>query len=352
MKRNSQNLAMILSMCGFLAAAAQPCLGQSVEKTDTPQDAIRPRFVQDAAPSFAGLSEKLVSDNILQQQGGQEELAQVLTHAPDEKQAEILQHMLTGITDPNSPYSTRLGYAEALSQLGAMWRVPDLEAWQQKLYTAMLVESDPRMRLAVDQSLMNSSGLYRDAIASFNSNRYDESEARFNRIINEFPESHYAINAQFFLGQLPRRRCFMESSANCSELLKQSNNAFESLINRIVGAEGIEQCEYYLDAAYYRALNLIYLQNFGMANDSLDIIADQAEKRSFGEEFIYVYYFVDMPGAKVIDAFFPAKQLAEYTKEFLTSRGEEDFDYDEFAKYLNCFKPSQIQETNQEESLE
>lgn len=209
---------------------------------------------------------------------------------------------------------------DILGILGAMpvpWATSNTDADILYLYQQLSTTVDDATKELTDNALSNARGMYKDAIASFNSTVLSDlnvAEAKLKVISQRFPASRFTERASFYLAQLYAKRFVLKDSAG-SSLIVLSNAAFEDYIKRAERGDFDKRTDYLAGGYYYRALNGWLL------NDTKDAqlwLQRGLQKFQNSNDLIYIYQlFVSRDKETVINKYLPAKSVISSTQTFL-----------------------------------
>jgi hypothetical protein len=191
--------------------------------------------------------------------------------------------------------------------------------------------------------------LYYDAIKDYNEGKLgkkaaNDTVAKFEKIIKEYPESYYANKAHYFLARYYTRLYLKRKESSDERVTKladkdrliadKSNSTFTDYIEKIK-EEKYDPTDL-MNARYYLALNWVLLGNLDNAIMELNNILHD-EKRKKYKIYVYEFYYTPVDSG-VINRYFPSEQLALYTIKYLKEHREYDDNYKKnFEDYLNKF---------------
>jgi hypothetical protein len=209
---------------------------------------------------------------------------------------------------------------DILGILGAMpvsWTTSNTDADILYLYQQVSTTLDDTAKDLTDSALANAKGMYRDAIASFNSTVLSDlmtGEEKLKKISQRFPASKFGERASFYLAQSYAKRFILKDPAG-SSLVSLSNTAFEDYIKRAEKGDFDKHTDYLAGGYYYRALNGWLLND---TKDAQFWLQRGAQKFQNSNDLIYIYQlFVSRDKETVINKYLPAKFVFSSTQVFL-----------------------------------
>jgi hypothetical protein len=296
---------------------------------------------------FASDLEKILqnieSNSIIQRKAARNALTKFLENAKEEERVKAEQKLLEKLLSPTSSRNLKIGIGVGLGNMReAFWRVEDQKKMEMQLYKAFKDEQNPTLKDRLEETLMTAKGLYRDAINDYNNDRVEQPEQvaeKFQRVFEHYPSSSYAPKAHYFLGKYYARVYWIQKLKGLnpdlvSWISDYSNKEFKELIKKI--KDKIYAREYYEDARYYLALNYVLINQFVKAKKELRGLISISNPG----DTITIYQFYYSGNKKdVVDTYFGAAGLAEYTLKYLEKNPNHTPDYiQKFIEYLKKFK--------------
>ncbi len=254
-------------------------------------------------------------------QMGREQLADNLNRIHEkrpEQAGEMIRLLVGSLADKKRSIDYRLGICDTLRRLDFFWRAGDPEqhrAAQFQLYRLYQNSTEPGLKKAADQALMQSEGLYAQALSLYREGEVDPAiEAMFCRTFERFPQSRYAPPARYHRGLYLMQAGLKQKDA---QTLKAALGAFDRFLETD-GDKGPLRGE----AKYARALSLILLDRRTQAVSTLEKLEKQAGQT------VYIYRFLplDPSGAPVVDRYFELGGLAKQTRRYLENHADQSFD--------------------------
>ncbi len=298
-----------------------------------------------AADELDDILKRIGSKKTLQRRFARSDLTRYLEKASDLQRAQAVRRLIDSLDDPSSTYQDKLGICEGLGKMRSVfWEVENQAEAEKNLYTLFKKEKDPGLRMRIEDALMTAKGLFRDGINDYNNERVDDPEAvtqKFRRVFESYPDSSYAPIAHYYLAKYFTRAYFILKNKNMNPAAGQwieekSNKVWQDFISKA------ENYKYKTDrlpgARYFLALNFLLLNQLEQARAQLQTIIEARRDRR-DTIYIYQYYFSSRKG-DVIDKNFPARELAQYTLDYLQESKEfKENSLDSFVTYLKNFKP-------------
>lgn len=284
------------------------------------------------------------SNNLTQRRNAREALTDYLGKLDESSRSAAATKLIDTLVNPATSYQLKLGICYGLGGMKKVsWNVANQQEVEKKIYDLFRSEKNYTLKVKLDDALMAAAGLYWDAINDYNNDRVDQVDAtvgKFRRVFETYPESSYAAKAHFFLASYYTRVYFILKNRNMNPpvdvwIEEKANVVYQDFILKI--DKGIYKPGRLQDARYFLALNHVLLNKFKDARDFLRKINRDimSENQSI---YVYQYYFSSRK-EDIVDDYFAARDLAQYTLEYLERRPVYDNLYlDNFATYLKEFK--------------
>jgi hypothetical protein len=227
----------------------------------------------------------------------------------------LLERLRRTEPDPRSPK------ADIVSLLGTMpvpWATQNTGPDSQYIYGLYKSESDDALKSLLDQALSNARGLYRDGIKDFSSttpSEFTRAPAKLKAMADNFPDSRYAENASFYLGQYYVRAFFLLDAPDKPALIKSSNAAFEEYVGKAENHKFVGKLTYFAAGHFYRGLNGWIVDDLKDARNWLN----RGSGKFTDDATIYVYRVIPNDALEIIDRFLPAKTTFNRTLAFLNA---------------------------------
>jgi len=223
---------------------------------------------------------------------------------PPDQQLAVTSNLLSKLNSPDA--GAKFNVAAILALYPTPWATANTNADAQALYSRMHSENDSTLKSILDSALANAKGLYRDGIRDYVLPKMDtqkSAEAKLRTMSVTYPDSQFAENASFYLA-LDIANQYILSDPHDSQLLINSNKAFEDYINR-VQAGTLKKRDFLAAGFFFRGVNG-WIQ--GRNDDAISWMSNGAKKFS-DENTIYIYQIFLAPGDKtaVIDRNLPAR---------------------------------------------
>lgn len=291
------------------------------------------------------LIKKMNSDDSLLRQVGRKELTEYLEkkgYKDTQVDVTLYYKMLTA---PDTSYQVKLGISDSLGRLrNQFWTVENQEQAEQLLYQLYLEEKNPTFKRRLDEALMSAKGLYRDGIYDFFHNLVDkpgETAAKFQRVINRYPESSFAPKAHYYLGRYYIRVYLIEKkngkNPDAGEWLGNKSNA--ELLKFIADGNkesSIVDQEDILVAHYFLAVNHMILSRLEESEKELKIIRDNPNSKMTRVDLEEAGILLDERAPK--KQFLTLAEIVEKTIAFLEmrqTRGDQSDIVKSFFQYLH-----------------
>jgi hypothetical protein len=287
----------------LLVAPSSVLLAQSFSPTD--------------AGSFVDFSLRSISNVPQQNRRGARDLVAVEIAAfPQNVQTSCVDALIGKLAISDT--KTKDDVAAILSNLPNQWMSSHTSSDAQAIYRLMQTTSDVSSKALLDGALANAKGLYKDGIRDFNTSdeQFKNAEAKLQTMLQEYPDSRYAENANFYLGQY-YTKAFILSSPRDPSLLAKSNTTYEDYIAKTEppGTRFGGKRTFLAAGYYFRGLNGWLASNTNDARTWLN--AGQSKFADTDSVYVYQPFYSRGDTAAVVDRLLPAKALFLTTLQFI-----------------------------------
>ena len=287
----------------LLVAPSSVLLAQSFSPTD--------------AGSFVDFSLRSISNVPQQNRRGARDLVAVQIAAfPQNVQTSCVDALIGKLAISDT--KTKDDVAAILSNLPNQWMSSHTSSDAQAIYRLMQTTSDVSSKALLDGALANAKGLYKDGIRDFNTSdeQFKNAEAKLQTMFQEYPDSRYAENANFYLGQYYTKAFILSSPGTLAYWLSQTRLMRTTFAKteppgtRFGGKRAFLCCWLLFSWPQW-----LVASNTNDARTSLN--AGQSKFADTDSVYVYQPLYSRGDTASVVDRLLPAKSLFLTTLQFI-----------------------------------